>query len=1475
MKSNIMKPKPSIQVLYKRIALFLSLSLLFSLTVFAQPPSNDNCSNNINRTSNTSCNTNQYDMEDATASTGLPAGCESVGVHYDIWFRFTATNASHTVTISNLESGITNPEVQLYSGSCASLTSVVCGTTTLTGTGLTVGNIYYIRVSNVGAAVTANGQFDICITHPGTPPTNDECTGAISLTSNTSCNNDQYTLRYAAASAGLPAGCESVGVHYDVWFSFTALSTTHTVTISNLGSNITNPELQLYSGTCGSLTSIVCGATTLTGTGLTIGNTYFVRVSNIGSIPTSNLNSRFDICVTHPPASPVNDNCSSATTLISGSTCSTTTGNLYYATSNGPAGACGGATLTTTYDVWFTFLAVNTAQTITVNNLGSRLTTATTYMEVLSGACGSLTSIGCQTVATTNGRRALTGLTVGNFYYVRIYVLLNPTASPSTDWNFNICVQHPPANNECAGATVLTPGATCINTASTLDVATASAAAPACFGATYWDVWFQYTASVVSQTITMSSLGSNLTTANIRIQEYSGTCAGLVPLGACVAGTTLTQVGHIIGNVYYIRVALIAPSINPSLVNSANNNFNICITNAAAPPSNDLCTGAISITSGTTCTNISGTLINATATGGLAACGSATSPEVWYSFVAQSTYPVITLSSIGPNLTTASPRIQLFSGACGLLTSLACTTNPMNTFTAVGGAGLTVGNTYYIRITTNTLIAPVATGTYTFNICVTDPSGATLDYAKSYINITDGTVGGTIDPGDILEIRATLVIGRTGGLVRSVDSLAFFDTLKSNGGLSFIPGSLAIRTNEGKSFGTFTNSNADTDAGWYSTAGPGTDTSIQINLGPTANRFRRGKLRSNSRPSNFGTTCIILATYRVQVNAGYGTKINFGGGAFSLRDTLTGVYRTINFPYDSLMVFESPGTCQNSISQTNVLGDESSGTFGAATGMPSQNRGTSANTNYAYQAFNPSGPNDYYYGVANNTSANGSNNQTVSKPNAARVFNLWDITGDHTSAVNTARGNLPCNLGLPVSTTNPCGNMLIINAAYKTDTAFQFSVSGACSNTYYEISAWFKNICYKCGCDSVGRTYATAGYIPTAAGDTAGVRPNIAIEINGVDYYTTGEILYQGLGGTQTGSDTLNNWVRRAFVYKTGSSQTGFTMSLRNNAPGGGGNDWALDDIALKTCTPTMSYSPTVTPTVCENNTIAIHDTIRSYYDTYVEYKWQRSTNGGATWADVGSSGTGAPVWNGSEWEYVASYTVPGSATTSANNGDMYRVVVATTSANLLSSSCNFTDPITMSLDVLTNCGPVLKTDVLSISGKLINDKARILWTTSKEDEPVYYELERSNNGADFKLVSRVIGYNNVNAEKNHYSYDDPTPVNGKVYYRIVSVAASNAKKYSRIVQLKLTNNRFVFGSVVNPFYQELEYEINSPEAGIAKVQLIDQYGKIVKSENQRIYSGTNALTMFNTDRLPAGVYILKASLNESMIVYRVLKENR
>ncbi|MGC4100204.1 T9SS type A sorting domain-containing protein [Ferruginibacter sp.] len=1124
-------------------------------------------------------------------------------------------------------------------------------------------------------------------------PANDNCAGAITLTSSTvTCSNPvNGTIDNATRSIGTTtaSSCVAWSANYDVWYKFVAVATTHTITINNFGANFWNPEVQIYASPCPAVSTgyLACGiasggSAVATSTALTVGSTYYVRVSDSWNPHTSG--SGFTICLTHPLLSSVNNTCATAFSLTPGITCSSITANMQNANSAAPAGCT--ATTLTTFDVWFKFTATSTTQTITLSNLGSSLTAANTYIETFSGTCAGLTSLGCQTAAT---RQTITGLTVGTTYYTRAFVKTSPTAGATTTWNFDICVQGQPANDECTGAVTLTSNTTCTNTAGTLDLATANATNPiGCFAAgTYYDVWYRFVAVTPTHTVTLSSLGTNFTAP--RIQVYQGTCGSLTSM-SCVSGSTLTQSGLTVGNVYYVRVANF--NTNPSGTGTVAG-FNICITHT-----NDLCSGATLLSSGSTCTNVAGTLLNATATAGLSACGNASSADVWYYFVAQSNHPVITLSSVGSNLSAASPLIQLFTGSCGTLTAVpgVCGASPLNTAVSPGGTGLTINTTYYVRITTNTNTGSPSSGNWGFNICITNPNEALVDYGKCYVNITNGTSGGTINPGDVLEIRATLVISGPGTTV-AIDSLAYYDTLTAGKGLALIKDSMALRTNEGKLFRPsnstcYTDAKDVLDAAWITTAGAGSDTALQINMGEGATWAKRGILRNTSKPSNFGSTCIVMATYRVRVNGAYGTKVRYGGGAFRYRDTITNTSYVINFPKDSLMIYASPGGCPDAVSPTNVVGDESNGTFGTPSGNPTyfQNRGTSANTKYAYGPFNTGSPADYFYSVANNSSANASTVQTLTKPEGGgnRVFGVWDISGDHTGATNTAKGNPPCNVNLPISASNPCGYMLVVNSAYRADVAFEYNFSGACTDTYYEISAWLKNVCAKCGCDSNGVGASSTGYSPTASGDSAGVRPNIAFQIDGVDYYTTGDLVYQGLSGTQTGSDTLNKWVKRSFVYKTGPNQTSFKMSFRNNAPGGGGNDWAVDDISMRTCYPNMIYSPSNTPAVCTGHPLTLSDTVSSYYNVYIYYKWQRSTDGGVTWVDVaGTAGIASPVLVGpNNYRFVNSYTLPPTATSLSNAGDKYRMVVATNAANLAGVSCNYTDVAPVTISIINTC---------------------------------------------------------------------------------------------------------------------------------------------------------------------------------------------
>ena len=731
-------------------------------------------------------------------------------------------------------------------------------------------------------------------------------------------------------------------------------------------------------------------------------------------------------------------------------------------------------------------------------------------------------------------------------------------------------------------------------------------------------------------------------------------------------------------------------------------------------------------------------------------------------------------------------------------------------------------------------------------------SAQSVDFGKSYINVTKGLNGGTLETGDTLEIRASFVV-RSG----TYDSCAYFDAVPV--GTVYIPGTIRVLTNEGTIYKQFTDAYSD-DAGWIS------GNNIQINLGykagsAPATAFKRGRVTNTNKPSFYGSTCIMVASFQVKVTASAGTIISIGGGSITYKSGSSSVQTNI-FPANTVQVYQNYCICSNTVG-TNAIGTETNGTFGSG---KLKNRGASANVpvGYTYKIFDTGTPDDYSYGITNNTStkSNYTTSDAWSRPDnispSHRVFSLWDIIGDHTGALSPTAGNPPTD-----TLNNSGGYMLVINSSYRIDSAFQQTISGLCPNTYYEISCWMRNICSKCGCDSNGVGSGSTGYIPTAPGDSSGVHPNLTFQIDGIDYYTTGNIQYTG------------QWVKKGFTFLTGPAQTGFTLKFFNNAPGGGGNDWALDDISVATCTPNMKYFPSNNPMVCEGNILTLYDTVSSYFNNYTYYKWQRSTDDGDNWTDVTvTAGPATPVWNGNSWQYIVSYTIPPANTTMDNDDDKYRLAVATTSSNIANPGCQFSDATSIvALSVIT-CGPILNTQLISFNGSLVNTKALLKWTTAKEDELLYFDVEKSYDEINFAAIGTVNGLDDNSSSLNTYSFTDPVSVSGNVYYRLKIRNNSSLSSFSRTIKLILDPDIFSFVSVINPFNNELKFAISSDKSGKTNAELIDQFGQILKRNSFTINPGINYLSFPDTRALSVGIYILRLQPGNSVIQKQVLKQN-
>ncbi len=732
--------------------------------------------------------------------------------------------------------------------------------------------------------------------------------------------------------------------------------------------------------------------------------------------------------------------------------------------------------------------------------------------------------------------------------------------------------------------------------------------------------------------------------------------------------------------------------------------------------------------------------------------------------------------------------------------------------------------------------------TYTTSVI----SQSRVDVGKSFANISRLNSGGTFQPGDTIEIRVTIAVKRTTSST-TIDSVQVFDQVPAK--TTYIPGSMRVATNQGITYkGPFTEV-ADADAG-RNIGG-----NITINLGRYATGTRGGRIRADSsRPSFFGSHSIMMACYRVRIDAAvpFGDTINVGGSIrYKMISPASGWTNQV-FPVYKILIFQQNGFCPNGASVSAA--SDFNGTFGSGS---TQNRtaGMLFGTSYIKQNISTGQPNDYNYAIVNNSSANGSTNPNSTMPESPalrRVFGYWDIGGDHTNSLNPSQGNQPSAPG------TSGGYYVLVNASYNTDVAYNETLSNLCPNTYYEFSAWFRNLCPRCSCDSVGRGSGTSGFIPYPGNDSSGVRPNLSFEIDGLAYYTTGDIKY----------DRTTPWKKFGFTFLTRPGQTTASFAIRNNSPGGGGNDWAIDDITVAHCGPsiTANYNPFVLGCNASPFEVRLTDTVRSVYNNYTYFKWQRSNVGGTVWTDMtgpGTSGTGSPTLVNGMYQYITS--LPPFYATQADSGRYFRVIVATTSSSLNSINCAYNDGSSTMVRVI-DCGSILTTNLLQFRAQKVEGFGLLNWATTTEDDSLQYLIEKSFDGVSFNNIATLSALYNVS---NNYAYSDPEPLNSPVYYRLKALRKDGLFIYSRVAYLPL-RSVFSVRPNENPFKNRFAFRTFVPEGGTVEINLLSSDGRSVFRTQQNVYAGSNEMKI--EKMISPGIYILHVSYNGEIIRLRLRK---
>ena len=366
-----------------------------------------------------------------------------------------ATDRPLTQTI-NWAATATATGYDVYFGTSATpplVSSNQAGTTYNPGT-LNANTTYYHKIvprNSVGPATGCNTWSFTTLN----PPSNDNCSGATSLPCGTS-SLAGTTVNAVSETAPNSSTTGTMGV----WYTFVGDGQSTTITVVQ---SLDTRLLVLTSGTgsCGGTYTTVANVDNITSTNETTtftainGTAYFIYIGHWNSTTTTGTFTISRTCVT-PPS---NNNCSSAPSLTvnSGTSCtSPTNGTTVGATQSSTS--CAG---TADDDVWYSFVATQTSQTITV----TPGTMSDAVFQVYSGTCSGLTSLACidNTLGSSSETTTVTSLTIGSTYYVRVHSYGNGTGQGT----FSICATSPCSTPTTSGTLAANKTSTTVNDAVT------------------------------------------------------------------------------------------------------------------------------------------------------------------------------------------------------------------------------------------------------------------------------------------------------------------------------------------------------------------------------------------------------------------------------------------------------------------------------------------------------------------------------------------------------------------------------------------------------------------------------------------------------------------------------------------------------------------------------------------------------------------------------------------------------------------------------------------------------------------------------------------------------------------------------------------------------------------------------------------------------------------------------------------------
>ena len=151
-----------------------------------------------------------------------------------------------------------------------------------------------------------------------------------------------------------------------------------------------------------------------------------------------------------------------------------------------------------------------------------------------------------------------------------------------------------------------------------------------------------------------------------------------------------------------------------------------------------------------------------------------------------------------------------------------------------------------------------------------------------------------------------------------------------------------------------------------------------------------------------------------------------------------------------------------------------------------------------------------------------------------------------------------------------------------------------------------------------------------------------------------------------------------------------------------------------------------------------------------------------------------------------------------------------------------------------------LPVELMHFNPECEDNTITVEWTTATEINNDYFVIEKSLDGATWTAIDSINGAGNSVIERN-YSYQIENHIHEISYFRLKQVDYDNTTNYSDI-ELCACSGLEITDVYPNPSEGEVNYVLQSSQAGTLTLTISDAQGRLVKSEEFEVAEGRNLL---------------------------------